>query len=121
MLAASLLSGALLLFPIAITVGIYIGIEFQKIFNSGFEGTYGVPTGNSGSATPGGNGIQTSMYCQKLIGITPKGSRYTCELFSEILFCDAPVPAVVGCILLLQLIRFRSLVVWAEAQTSFSC
>ncbi|KIW03385.1 uncharacterized protein PV09_05592 [Verruconis gallopava] len=79
MLAHSLLSGALLLLPIAVTVGIYIGVEFQKIFHDGFKGSYGIPTGSGGgSATPGSSGgVETNMYCQKLIGITPQGSRYT--------------------------------------------
>jgi hypothetical protein len=79
MVAGSLLSGVMLLLPICITVGIYIGVEFQQIFNSGPKGSYGVPTGNTGLSSPGGQGIQTTMYCQKLIGITPKNSRYTCE------------------------------------------
>ena len=79
MFAHSLLSGVLLLLPIVITVGIYIGIESQKIFNGGFDGKYGVP--GSGGSTLDRDVVETSMYCQKLIGITPKGSRYTCELF----------------------------------------
>jgi hypothetical protein len=98
MLAHSLLSGALLLLPIAITIGIYIGVESQKIFNNGFKGSYGVPTGNGGSATPGGNGVETNMYCQKLIGIIPKGSRYICELFLRGFSCHTSVPAVVDCL-----------------------
>lgn len=76
MIGHSLLSGLLLLLPIAATVGIYIGIEFQRIFNGGFKGKYGVP--GAGDISPGRNsGPQTNMYCQKLIGITPSGSRYT--------------------------------------------
>merc|ERR1711939_109400 len=75
MFAHSLLSGVLLLLPIVITVGIYIGIESQKIFNGGFDGKYGVP--GSGGSTLDRDVVETSMYCQKLIGITPKGSRYT--------------------------------------------
>ena len=92
MLAHSLLSGALLLLPIAVTVGIYIGIEFQKIFYDGFDNSFGVPKAGPGGGglSGGGNafapdpedGIQTSMYCQKLVGITPKGSRYICKSLS---------------------------------------
>ena len=79
MIGHSLLSGLLLLLPIAATVGIYIGVQFQKIFNSGFDGKYGVP--GSGGTNPGRTGgVETNMYCQKLIGISPQGSRYTCEL-----------------------------------------
>jgi hypothetical protein len=75
--AQTFLSGALILLPIAITVGVYIGIESQKIFNGGFGGKYGVP--GAGGSSPGRNVVETNMYCQKLIGITPRGSRYTCE------------------------------------------
>jgi len=86
MIAGSLLSGAMLLLPICITVGIYIGVEFQKIFgNDKFGGSYGVPTSGGSSSSPGGNGkVETSMYCQKLIGITPKDSRYTCEYLLKV-------------------------------------
>jgi hypothetical protein len=94
MLAHSLLSGALLLLPIAITVGIYIGIESQKIFNDGFEGRYGVP--GAGGSSPGRNVVETNMYCQKLIGITPQGSRYTCELASSLSPRDHPVITAAG-------------------------
>ena len=90
--AHSLLSGVLLCLPIVITVGIYIGIESQKIFNGGFDGgKYGVP--GSGGSQPGRNTVETNMYCQKLIGITPTGSRYTCELdlFSSVLAPSSPL------------------------------
>jgi hypothetical protein len=75
MFAHSLLSGALILLPIAITVGIYVGIESQKIFNGGFDGSYGVP--GSGNSNPDRKVAETNMYCQKLIGIRPAGSRFT--------------------------------------------
>lgn len=88
MLAHSLLSGVLLLLPITVTIGIYIGVEFQKIFNGDFSGRYGVP--GAGGSSPGRNVVETNMYCQKLIGITPRGSRYTCEL-ALAFFLDIPV------------------------------
>jgi hypothetical protein len=97
MFAHSLLSGALILLPIAITVGIYVGIESQKIFNGGFDGSYGVP--GSGNSNPDRNVVETSMYCQKLIGIRPAGSRFTCELSSSqrpFLSALQLVPAVVA-------------------------
>jgi hypothetical protein len=84
MIGGTLLSGVLLLLPIAITVGIYIGIESQKIFNGGFGGKYGIP--GAGGSSPGRNVVETNMYCQKLIGITPRGSRYTCESASLLQF-----------------------------------
>lgn len=68
----SLLSGVLLLFPVVITVGIYIGIESQRIFHGGFGG-YGVPTDISNQTR-----TVTSRYCQKAFGITPSPGRYTC-------------------------------------------
>lgn len=133
MIGHSLLSGLLLLLPIAATVGIYIGIEFQRIFNGGFKGKYGVP--GAGDISPGRNsGPQTNMYCQKLIGITPSGSRYTCELTSFPQFGAMGccvflsslhlVPAVVQYPLppnfFLQLNRIRSLAVRTVAQRFFS-
>lgn len=86
LLAHSLLSGVLLLLPIAITVGVYIGIEFQKIFHSGFEGTYGVLDPGFAGGPSNSDGIRTTRYCQKTIGVTPKGGRYTCELSHPLCF-----------------------------------
>jgi hypothetical protein len=74
MLAHSLLSGALLLLPVAVTLGIYIGVNVQQIFHSGFKGSYGIP-----NFLPK---FGTNTYCQKSIGITPQNGRYTCELCS---------------------------------------
>jgi hypothetical protein len=70
--AHSLLSGALLLLPIAVTVAIYIGLNIQHIFHSGFKGSYGIPT----DIVPK---FGTNTYCQKSIGITPQNQRYTCK------------------------------------------
>jgi hypothetical protein len=116
MFAHSLLSGVLLLLPIAVTVGIYIGIESQKIFNGGFDGgKFGVP--GSGGSQPGRDVVETNMYCQKLIGITPTGSRYTCELsssaslFGSCHHCSCSCSSSIASQFFLQLIPMRSLVV----------
>jgi hypothetical protein len=69
--AHSLLSGALLLLPVAVTLAIYIGINTHQIFHSGFKGSYGIPNNVPKF------GINT--YCQKSIGITPQNGRYTCK------------------------------------------
>jgi hypothetical protein len=70
--AHSLLSGALLLFPVAVTVAIYIGLNIHQIFHTGFKGSYGIPIQI-------GTKFGTTTYCQKSIGITPQNKRYTCK------------------------------------------
>ncbi|QDS67696.1 hypothetical protein FKW77_005447 [Venturia effusa] len=69
----TLFSGGLLLLPVAVTVGIYVGLNVQEIFHSGFKGSYGIPSG-SGPLVPTSG---TTTYCQKSIGITPQNKRYT--------------------------------------------
>ncbi|KAF2405085.1 hypothetical protein EJ06DRAFT_11780 [Trichodelitschia bisporula] len=65
----SILSGVLLAFPVALTVGVYLGIESQHIFHGGFPNTGGY----------GPNAPQTTTYCQKSYGITPDPGRYVRE------------------------------------------
>ncbi|KAF2433275.1 concanavalin A-like lectin/glucanase [Tothia fuscella] len=72
MIAGSLFSGVLLAFPCLVTVGIYIGLNAQSIFNSGFKGSYGVPTDLSNRTI-----VETNRYCQKAFGITPSPGQYT--------------------------------------------
>jgi hypothetical protein len=83
MFAHHVLSGLLLLFPVIVTVGIYVGVEFQRIFHGGFEG-YGVPTYLSNATR-----IESNTYCQKAFGITPYPNKYTCKCKKS------PVPALV--------------------------
>lgn len=78
----SLLSGALLVLPVAVTVGVYIGIESQRIFHGGdFNGftTGGNGGGGGGGGSGGGGGhhkLTTETFCQKAYGITPFPGRY---------------------------------------------
>ena len=80
----SLLSGALLVLPVAVTVGVYIGMESQRIFHGGdFNGfTTGGNGGGGGGVGGGGGGhhkFTTETFCQKAYGITPFPGRYICK------------------------------------------
>lgn len=71
----TLFSGLLLALPVAVTVGIYIGLNVEQIFHSGFKGSYGIPSGSGPIISKSG----TYTYCKKSIGITPQNKRYTCK------------------------------------------
>ena len=65
----SLLSGALFVLPIAITIGVLVGLE-----------TYQTSRGQKGlGPIDASNGIQTNTYCQKAYGVVPAPGRYICE------------------------------------------
>lgn len=70
MILLSLLSGTLLVLPIAVTIGVYIGVEHQQLFNQDHGG---------GLFGTGRVKLTTERYCQKFNGITPDPGRYTCE------------------------------------------
>ncbi|OCL02672.1 glycoside hydrolase family 12 protein, partial [Glonium stellatum] len=75
----SLLSGALLVLPVAVTVGVYIGVESQRIFHGGGNYNPFTPGGNGGGGGGGGGGrhkYTTETFCQKAYGITPFPGRY---------------------------------------------
>src|SRR5258708_891134 len=101
----SLLSGALLVLPVAVTVGVYIGIESQRIFHGGdFNG---FTTGGNGGGGGGGGGhhkLTTETFCQKAYGITPFPGRYVCKapafIFHSSAFTGATTSTVgcVGCV-----------------------
>ena len=102
----SLLSGVLLVLPVAVTVGVYIGIESQRIFHGGdFNGfTTGGNGGGGGGASGGGGGhhkLTTETFCQKAYGITPFPGRYICKapafIFHSSAFTGA-TPSTVGCV-----------------------
>lgn len=63
----SLLSVGLFVLPIAITIGILIGVE-----------TWRVSQGKPSLATQD-NRQKTDMYCEKEYGIQPNPGRYICE------------------------------------------
>lgn len=98
----TLFSGLLLLLPIAVTVGIYIGLNVQQIFHSGFKGSYGIPIG-SGPITPKSG---TYTYCQKSIGITPQNKRYTCKSCFSVPAVARPLSDVFALVRLLVGVRF---------------
>ena len=105
----SLLSGALLVLPVAVTVGVYIGIESQRIFHGGdFNGfTTGGNGGGGGGVGGGGAGggghhkFTTETFCQKAYGITPFPGRYVCKAPAFTLHSSAftgAIPSIFGCV-----------------------
>ncbi|KAF2459007.1 concanavalin A-like lectin/glucanase domain-containing protein [Lineolata rhizophorae] len=72
----TLFSAGLFVLPAAITVGGYIGIEYQKVFHG--EGRPAPGTNNPLGPGPDGDGriIETNTWCQKSFGITPFPGRY---------------------------------------------
>lgn len=70
----SLFSGALLTLPVAVTVGIYVGVEWARIVQ------HQVGLGSVQGEGPGQ--IQTNTYCQKFYGIAPFPGRYVCKSVS---------------------------------------
>ncbi|KAE9974728.1 hypothetical protein EG328_003685 [Venturia inaequalis] len=69
----TLFSGLLLVLPVAVTVGIYIGLNVEQIFHKGFQGSYGIPSGSGPIMAKAG----TYTYCQKSLGIEAENKRYT--------------------------------------------
>ncbi|KAF1990737.1 glycoside hydrolase family 12 protein [Aulographum hederae CBS 113979] len=72
MIFLTLLSAALFAFPVAVTVGVYIGIEHQRVFN----GDSHFSPWNPGSNTDPGSRYSLETYCQKAYGIEPFPGRY---------------------------------------------
>jgi len=78
MLRLTLLSVFFFLLPIAVTIGLTLALESQRIFFG-----KGAPTR-----------LTTNTYCEKLLGITPYPARYICEQ-PPILFSH-PLPGLPG-------------------------
>jgi hypothetical protein len=72
----NIFSGSLFLLPILVTLGVYVGVENQKVLKV-----------VQGKPPPGVNPdgtqkiIQNEQYCQKAYGIEPYPYRYICKYF----------------------------------------
>jgi hypothetical protein len=76
MILLSIFSGALFVLPVAVTGGLYVGLQHQKVIDA----VHGKPPPNSNpDGTP--RVVETTQYCQKAYGIDPYPFRYTCTYF----------------------------------------
>ena len=72
MVLLSLFSGSLFVLPVAVTGGLYVGLQHQKVINT----VQGKPPNINPDGTP--RVVNTTAYCQKAYGIDPYPFRYTC-------------------------------------------
>jgi len=84
----SLFNSSLLALPVALTVGVYIGVEWPRIIRH----QVGLGPGSGGQAPS----VETNTYCQKEYGISPFPGRYICKSFSSSLALDILSVAVVA-------------------------
>jgi hypothetical protein len=83
MLLNTIFSGALLVLPVAVTGGIYVGVEYQRILN----------LWNGGTGRVGRDGlpiITTKKLCDKQDGYMPFPGRYLCEFWIPSSFFSLP-------------------------------
>jgi hypothetical protein len=91
MVFGTILSGCLFILPAAVTTGVLVGWDAVRS-GSNQKPIFTVPPGGGYGGGPGmdgggrGNGIETDIYCDKTVGISPyvaKGyEQYTRELIS---------------------------------------
>jgi hypothetical protein len=86
MFRLALASASLLCLPIAVTLGVFAGLENQKIIDL-LHGKVPPPSSTNPDGTPRLGG--TSTYCQKSIGIQPAPGRYICESLTAFLLCTS--------------------------------
>lgn len=92
----NLFSGSLFLLPILVTLGVYVGVENQKVIKV-----------VQGKPPPGVNPdgtrriIKDEQYCQKAYGIEPFPYRYICEYLLSIQSYrfTLAIPRDMGCII----------------------
>lgn len=98
MFALALLSGGLFVLPVAVTVGVFLGVEWHNIFNKDgrrpSSGLFGTPGGG-----PGGSTITTDIFCQKAYGASFFPDRYICESQSRRPCISQPCSCSCSCVL----------------------
>ncbi|KAF2104152.1 concanavalin A-like lectin/glucanase [Rhizodiscina lignyota] len=70
----ALLSGSLFILPVAVTIGVFLGVERQRIFSG--DASTGGGGGGGGIFGLGRPKVTTDTYCQKSYGITPFPGRW---------------------------------------------